>query len=216
MSMMWMPVPGETWTTSSLWFVVMWAAMMVAMMLPSTLPMLLLYRRAVAFRDQRRLGWATLLVGCGYFLVWTVFGAVAFGAGVVIARSAMGSESFSRLVPLAGGIGLCIAGVYQLTPWKSACLKHCRDPLTIVAHHLQRGWFGALRLGIHHGAFCVACCWGLMLMQFVLGVMNLWVMISLAVIIALEKLLVRGEFVARVTGVAAVLAGATIAIRSRT
>jgi predicted metal-binding membrane protein len=214
MSMMWMIMPGDTWFTGSLGFIAMWTAMMIAMMLPSTLPMLLLYRRAAAFHGEAHSGGATFLVASGYFLVWTLFGVVAFTAGLGISQGAMHSDPFSRLVPLAGGLGLCIAGIYQLTPWKSTCLKHCRDPLTVVAHHLQRGRLGAFRLGIHHGAFCVACCWGLMLMQLVLGVMNLWVMMVLAVIIALEKLLVRGEFVARLTGAGAIVAGATVAARS--
>jgi len=93
-------------------------------------------------------------------------------------------------------------------------LKHCRDPLTLVASHLHRGPFGALRFGIHHGAFCAACCWGLMMIQLVLGVMNLTVMVGVAVVIALEKLLPRGEWLARTVGLAAIAAGVIIATLS--
>jgi predicted metal-binding membrane protein len=153
-------------------------------------------------------------LGCGYFFVWTLFGVVAYLIGVLVTRGAMHSPVFSRAVPFAGGLALCIAGMYQLTPWKSACLRHCRDPLSLVAHHLQRRRFGALRLGIHHGAFCAACCWGLMLIQLVLGVMNLTVMVAVAVVIALEKLLPRGEWLARATGLAAIAAGIVIAALS--
>jgi len=113
-------------------------------------------------------------------------------------------------VPVAAGGALVVAGVYQLTPWKSACLKHCRDPLTLVADHLHRGRVGALRIGIHHGAFCAACCWALMLIQLVLGVMNLTAMVAVAVVIALEKLLPRGERLARAVGLAAIAAGVII------
>jgi predicted metal-binding membrane protein len=212
MSMMWMPMGSEP--AAAAIFTLMWLAMMVAMMLPSTMPMLLLYRRAAAFRGEDHVGRAMFAAGSGYFFVWTLFGVVAYGIGVVITRGAMHSHSFSRALPLAGGLALCIAGIYQLTPWKSACLKHCRDPLTLVAGHLHRGRFGALRLGIHHGALCAACCWALMLIQLVLGVMNLTVMVAVAVVIALEKLLPRGEWLARATGLAAIAAGVIIAALS--
>jgi predicted metal-binding membrane protein len=150
-------------------------------------------------------------LGSGYFFVWTLFGIAAYLIGMLITGGAMRWDAFSRGLPLTGGFVLCIAGIYQLTPWKSACLKHCRDPLTLVAHHLHGGRFGALRLGIHHGAFCAACCWGLMLIQLVFGVMNLTVMVAVAVVIALEKLLAKGKWVAKATGVAAIVAEVAIA-----
>jgi predicted metal-binding membrane protein len=220
-----MPMPGN-WTMSMMWmpmgslpvsaaiFTVMWLAMMVAMMLPSTMPMLLLYRRAVVFRGEAHPGRAMFSVASGYFFVWTLFGVAAYAIGVVITRGAMHSESFSRALPLTGGLALCTAGIYQLTPWKAACLQHCRDPLTFVAGHLQKRRFGALRLGLHHGAFCAACCWGLMLIQLVLGVMNLGVMVAVAVVIALEKLFPKGQWFARAVGLAAIGAGIFITARS--
>ena len=212
MSMMWMPM--GTLLVSAAIFTLMWLAMMVAMMLPSTMPMLLLYRRAAAFRGEAHPGRAMFSVASGYFFVWTLFGITAYAIGMVITRGAMHSTSFSRALPLAGGVALCAAGIYQLTPWKTACLRHCRDPLTLVAGHLQQGRFGALRLGLHHGAFCAACCWGLMLIQLVFGVMNLGVMVAVAVVIALEKLFPRGEWFARAVGLAAIAAGVFIAARS--
>jgi predicted metal-binding membrane protein len=212
MSMMWMPMAGKLAAMAV--FTVMWLAMMVAMMLPSTMPMLLLYRRAATFHGEEHPGRAMFFAGGGYFFIWTVFGVVAYLIGVVITRVAMHSDSFSRALPFAGGLALCIAGIYQITPWKSACLKHCRDPLALVADNLHQGCFGALRIGIHHGAFCTACCWALMLIQLVLGVMNLAAMIAVAVVIALEKLLARGEWLARAAGLAAMTAGVIIAILS--
>jgi predicted metal-binding membrane protein len=212
MSMMWMPMGDEF--HSALIFTAMWLAMMIAMMLPSTLPIILLYRRVSAFRGEAHLGRATFTHASGYFFVWTLFGVTAYLIGMVIARAAMHLDSVSRALPVAGGVALCIAGIYQLTPWKSACLNHCRDPLTTVAHHLQSGRFAALRLGLHHGLFCAGCCWGLMLIQLVLGVMSLPVMIAVAVVVALEKLIPRGEWIARATGVAAIALGITIAIRA--
>ncbi len=214
MDMMWMVMPGRTWITAALAFAGMWLAMMVAMMLPSALPMLLLYRRAAWFRGESRLAMLTFTLGAGYFLVWTLFGMLAYGAGKTVTHAAMIWPAWSRGIPLATAGALVLAGIYQLTPWKSACLKHCRDPLLLVAHHINRSWRGALRLGIHHGAFCAACCWGLMLIQLVLGVMNLAVMVAVAVVIALEKMLPNGTLVAKVAGYASVLGGVVLAAKS--
>jgi len=212
MSMMWMPMGGKLMSAAI--FTLMWLAMMVAMMLPSMVPILFLYRRAATFRGEEHLGQAMFVLGVGYFLVWTLFGVVAYLIGVLITRGAMHSDAFSRALPLAAGLALCVAGTYQLTPWKSACLKHCRVPLTLIAAHLNQGRLGALRIGIHHGAFCAACCWALMLIQLVLGVMNLTVMAAVAVVIALEKLFARGVWLARVVGAAAIVAGMLIAATS--
>jgi len=214
MSMMWMRMAGQSWGAAAAIFILMWAAMMVAMMLPSTLPMLMLYRRAVAFRGEARLGVCTWAMAGGYFAVWTLFGAAAYGLGIALTQTAMHSIAVSRAVPFGVGGALLLAGVYQLTPWKSSCLLHCRDPLSVVAHHLGGGWRGAVRLGLHHGAFCAACCWGLMLIQLALGVMNLWVMIAVAAAIAAEKLLPRGVLLARWIGAAAIVGGAAVIARS--
>ncbi len=210
MSMIWMTMPGQTWWLAALAFVGMWLPMMVAMMLPSTLPMLLVYRRASVFRGEPRLGWFTFTLGTGYFIVWLLFGLLAYVGGQVMARAAMHWITISRLVPVLAGGALIVAGVFQLTPWKTACLKHCRDPLLLVARHLHGGWRGALRLGLHHGALCAACCWALMLIQFVLGVMNLAAMVVVGVIIALEKLAPQGERVARFVGAASIVGGISL------
>jgi predicted metal-binding membrane protein len=214
MNMMWMVMPNQTWLGAALSFVGMWLAMMVAMMLPSSLPMLLLYRRAALFRGEARLGWRTFGVGAGYFFVWVQFGVLAYWLGEAVTRASMASVAVCRVIPLAASAALVLAGVFQVSPWKSACLRHCRDPLSAVAHHLHGGWRGALGLGIHHGAFCAACCWALMLIQLVLGVMNLTVMVTVGVVIALEKLISRGELVARITGVVSILGGITLAASS--
>jgi predicted metal-binding membrane protein len=211
---MWMVMPGQAWLGAALSFVGMWLAMMVAMMLPSSLPMLLLYRRAAAFRGETHLGLMTFVLGTGYFFVWLLFGVIAYVAGTAVTQAAMASVTVCRVIPLAAGGALVLAGVFQLTPWKSACLRHCRDPLSVVAHHLHGGWRGTLRLGIHHGAFCAACCWALMLVQLVLGAMNLAVMVIVGVVIALEKLIPRGELVARAVGAASILGGVALAVGS--
>jgi predicted metal-binding membrane protein len=214
MSMMWMTMPGQSPFVAASLFAGMWLAMMIAMMLPSTLPMLLLYRRAIVFREEPRAGVQTFVLAAAYFLVWALFGFVVYAGGLAIAHAAMKSLAVSRVLPFGAAIALILAGSYQLTPWKSACLKHCRSPLEVVAHHLGGGPLGALRLGLHHGALCAACCWALMLIQIVLGIMNLAVMVAVALIIAFEKLLTRGEIIARVTGATAILAGLLQAVAS--
>jgi predicted metal-binding membrane protein len=207
MSMMWMRMPGQSWAAAAALFLAMWAAMMIAMMLPSTMPMLLVFRRAAAFSGERHLARLAWAMGAGYFGVWTLFGCMAYGIGIAITQAAMQSLAVSRAVPLAIGGALVIAGVWQLTPWKTACLRHCRDPLEFVAHHLHGGASGALRLGLHHGAFCAACCWGLMLIQLAIGVMDLRLMAGVAAVIAAEKLLPRGATVAKIVGIGAVVSG---------
>ena len=214
MSMMWMPMAGQPWLASAGMFLGMWVAMMVAMMLPSSLPMLLVYRRAALFRGDRRADIATAAVALGYFAVWLAVGVVAFAGGMSLGWAAMRWDVVSRAVPAATGAALIACGIYQLTPWKSACLRHCRDPLSLVASHLHGGATGAFRLGAHHGTFCAACCWGLMLAQLVLGVMNLAVMAPVAAVIALEKLAPRSEWIVRIIGVAAIVGGAVVVVRS--
>ncbi|MGD0792695.1 MAG: DUF2182 domain-containing protein [Terriglobales bacterium] len=212
MSMTWMPIGN--WIQSTAMFALMWLAMMVAMMLPSTLPILLLYRRVLRFRDAARVGRMSWLLACAYFVVWLGFGLAAYGFGIAIAQLAIHSLAVSSSVPMVAGLVLVAAGLYQLTPLKAACLRHCRDPLLLVSQHTIGGWKGAVSLGVHHGAFCVACCWALMLIQLVIGVMNLAAMVAVALVIALEKLVPHGVVVARVVGVITATAGVVLAVRA--
>jgi predicted metal-binding membrane protein len=210
MSMMWMEVasgsPGQF-----LVFIVMWVSMMVAMMLPSTLPMLLLYRRVTRFRGDSYLSFGVWLVGVGYFSAWAGFGGLICLIGALVSRMAMASTHVSQSIPFVCGLALIAAGAYQLTPLKKACLRHCQDPLSLLSHYLSGRPQSAFKLGLHHGAYCTACCWGLMLIQLVLGVMNIYVMVVIALVIALEKLLPRGARLAQWTGIAAILIGAVLA-----
>jgi predicted metal-binding membrane protein len=214
MSMMWMRMPEQSLAGAAAMFAGMWVAMMVAMMLPSSLPMLLLYRRAALFTGARLPTVRTWLLGTGYFAVWLAFGLAAYAIGVALSSWTMRFEWASRAVPVASGAAIAVAGAYQLTTLKTACLNHCRDPLHLVAQHLGDGVRGALALGIQHGAFCAACCWALMLIQLAVGVMNVPAMIGIAGVIALEKLAPRGDITARVVGVVAVVAGVWMIARS--
>ena len=210
LSMAWMPMGDQGWGTASAMFLAMWLAMMVAMMLPSSLPVLLLYQRTLHFRGDRTCARKTLVVGLGYFAVWLAFGVVAFACGVGITQAALGSDATSRAVPIAAALTLIAAGLYQLTAMKAACLRHCRGPFDAVAGHVDHGpW----RLGLHHGLWCAGCCVGIMLVQLVVGVMNLSAMAVLAAWIALEKLTPLGPRLARAGGIVAILAGAALLLR---
>ena len=217
MSMMWMRMPGQEWIEAALVFLGMWVAMMVAMMLPSTLPMLLLYRRTLLAREEPHRDWLMWTAAAGYFLVWSLFGVAVYVLGLLLAQSAMTSPTISRAMPLLAGAAFIFSGVYQLTPWKFACLRHCRNPIFALVHYQQqvsgRRWAAAFHLGLHHGAFCAACCWALMLIQLCLGVMSLTAMVAVAGIIAFEKLIARGALVARAVGIAAITAGVIVIVR---
>jgi len=214
MPMMWMVMPGQSLAGAAFVFLLMWQAMMIAMMLPSSWPTLELYSRVARHTGQRWPMFNTVLAAAGYFTVWGAVGAIAFAAGFEISHAAMFSPQLSKWVPAAAGVSLVFAGVWQLTPLKQSCLQHCRDPLMFLGHAYKPGVWGGFRLGLHHGAFCAACCWALMLMQMVLGVMNLAVMTGVAAIIATEKLWKRGPLLARLVGAVSIVAGVALLVRS--
>ena len=148
----------------------MWAVMMVGMMLPSATPMILLY--ATVTRKQQTDGEPLMPVGLfasGYLIVWTAFSLVAAALQWALEQTALLSPMMVSASPYLGGAILIAAGVYQLTPLKTACLKHCRTPISFAVRHWRTGTWGTLVMGMHHGAFCVGCCWALMTLLFVGG-----------------------------------------------
>jgi predicted metal-binding membrane protein len=173
-------------------FIGAWVLMMAAMMFPSIAPMVVMFVRLQDARREREqgvpAGLTTLFVG-GYLVSWTAAGLAAYGV-FELGRSVSGDAfSWDNAGPyLAGGI-IVGAAVYQLTPLKDVCLRHCRSPLFFLMNHTHPGRLGALRMGIEHGGFCVGCCWMLMAALFALGVMSLGWMAFIAGLIALEKLL---------------------------
>jgi predicted metal-binding membrane protein len=215
MSMAWMSM-GLTTIEHAAMFLIMWTVMMVAMMLPSVMPAVLLHRGLLSSRAGRgnAAGGSQMLLLAGYFVVWVAFGAVAYVVGMAIASAAMRSLEISVLVPVATGIALVAAGVYQLTSWKQICLRHCRSPLEFFARHQIRGGADSWRFGLHHGAYCAACCWGLMVIQLVLGVMSVPLMALVALIILFEKQWRHGETLARVVGVATLAGGVFLIVRA--
>ena len=206
MSMAWMRMPGQTWPGAAASFLGMWVVMMVAMMLPSLVPMLWRYREAVGRTGETRLGRLTALVGVGYFFVWTVLGVAAFPLGVALAAVEMQQPALARAVPIAVGVVVLMAGALQLTAWKARHLACCREApgrgRTLPAD-AGTAWRHGLRLGLH----CSHCCAGLTAVLLVVGVMDLRAMAVVAAAITVERLAPAGERVARATGAVVVGAG---------
>jgi predicted metal-binding membrane protein len=188
--------------------------MMAAMMLPSVAPMVLTYSRIVRHRAAtggRPLA-ATWIFVAGYLLVWTVYGLAAYGLYRLVDAVDGGVLDWDRAGPWVAGAALAGAGLYQLTPLKEVCLKHCRTPLHFVLDGFREGRAGALRMGVEHGGYCVGCCWGLMVALFALGVMSLWWMAVVAGVIFLEKVTRVGVRFSRVVAVALVAVGVWVAV----
>ncbi len=195
------------------WYVGIWVTMMAAMMLPSAAPMVLLYARVSGERARR--GHAELvptwIFVAGYLAAWTAYGLVAYGIYRAIVSAGTDYLAWDRSGPYVAGAALAAAGIYQLTPLKDVCLRHCRSPLHFLLHGWHEGRVGAFRMGVEHGAFCVGCCWGLMLALFALGVMSLVWMAVVAAVILVEKLAPQGERLSRVFAVALVALGVWVA-----
>ncbi len=190
----------------------MWWLMMIAMMVPSAAPMILLY--AAVARRQREKGSDVLLptglFAWGYIAVWGFFSVIA--AALQWGFEAAGILSPMMMTPtslLFAAAMLVAAGLYQLTPAKQACLSHCRGPIQFLMSHWRPGRWGAVRMGVVHGLYCLGCCWALMALLFVGGVMNLYWIGGLATIILLEKTIPAGDVFGKVTGGLLMLWGST-------
>jgi predicted metal-binding membrane protein len=193
----------------------MWWAMMIGMMLPSAAPMTLTF--ATVNRRRRELGtpWVpTAVFVAGYLLAWGAFSLAATAAQLALVHAKLMAPMMGLSSPLLGGLVFVAAGLYQLTPLKHACLRRCRSPLAFVLERWREGTAGALRMGVEHGAWCLGCCALLMTLLFVGGVMNLVWAAAIAAWVLVEKLLPRGEALARIAGVAAIAYGAWMIARA--
>jgi predicted metal-binding membrane protein len=211
MSMAWMRMPGQTWLGSAAAFLGMWVVMMLAMMLPSLIPMLSRYRQAVGTGET--LGLLTALAGLGYFFVWTVLGMAAFPLGVALAAVEMQQPAFARAVPIAVGVVVVIAGALQFTAWKARHLACCRE-LPERGRKLPADTGAAWRHGLRLGLHCSQCCFGLMAILLVVGVMDLRAMAVVTAAITVERLAPAGENVARAIGAVVVGAGLFLIARA--
>ncbi len=192
------------------WFVGVWVTMTAAMMLPSATPMVLVYSKAAAGARRPRV--ATGLFVAGYMVVWTAYGLVAYGLFRLVRSSDPAFLGWSRWGPVVAGGAIVVAGLYQLTPLKRVCLRHCRTPFHWVLHRWHDGPLGAARMGLEHGGYCVGCCWALMVVLFAVGVMSLTWMIVVAALIFAEKVLPLGERLATAFAVALVALGFWVAV----
>jgi predicted metal-binding membrane protein len=213
MSMVWMRMPGQTWLGATASFFGMWVVMMVAMMLPSLIPMLWRYRQAVDSTGETHLGRLTALVGVGYFFVWSVFGMAAFPVGAALATVQMQQPALARAVPVAVGVIVLMAGALQFSAWKARHLTCCRNVPT-RGHTLRPDAGTAWRLGLRLGLHCAHCCVGLIAILLVIGVMDLRAMVVVAAAITVERLAPAGERLARATGIVAVGAGLLLLARA--
>ncbi len=189
-----------------------WVTMMAAMMLPSAAPMVLLFARVARERASRKQSFVPAWVFvAGYLVVWSVLGLVAYGLFRALAAGVGDLLAWDRAGPYVAGGAVAAAGLYELTPLKQVCLRHCRTPLHFLLHGWRPGWAGAIRMGAEHGVFCVGCCWALMVVLFSLGLMSLTWMAVLAGVIFLEKIAPGGERLTTVLAVALVALGIWVA-----
>lgn len=193
----------------------MWAVMMVGMMSPSAAPMILIYARigrlaSVQGKPFAAAGW----FATGYLLTWAGFALAATVAQWALDRTALLDPMMASTNQVFGGIVLIAAGVYQWTPFKNRCLAHCQSPLLFIQRQggFRRDPLGALRLGLHHGAYCVGCCWVLMALLFVGGVMNVLWIAAISAFVLIEKLVPAGRLISRIAGVGFVAAGIWLVI----
>jgi predicted metal-binding membrane protein len=196
------------WTAADVFFTfMMWTVMMVGMMAGSAAPVLLLFGAAHAGRGERGAPWAVLLFGLGYVTVWAGFSACAALAQWALHQAALLSPAMSSSSPRLAGMILIGAGAYQLTPFKGACLTRCRSPLGFLMGSWRDGNMGALRMGVGHGGYCLGCCWALMCVLLVVGVMNLVWVAALSVFVLVEKIGPAAAVVSRVAGAMMIVLG---------
>lgn len=216
------PMTGPSaWMMAATWdarytllLFVMWSVMMAGMMLPSATPLLLLYAKAARRRAETAPAMARVYaMGAGYLAVWLVFSVGVTLLQRTLSRLLLVTPMMEMASPRAGGILLIAAGVYQLTPLKLACLQTCRSPLAFLTQHWRAGAAGAFRMGVEHGVYCLGCCWALMLLLFVGGVMNLAVIAALTIVVLVEKITPFGARTTRLSGLMLTAAGAWLLIR---
>ena len=189
---MWMPPRAGTraWTLYDFWMLfAMWGVMMIAMMVPSVMPMVTLHVTVSQSKRARGQHYVpTYIFLLGYLIIWIVFSIVISCVQYPLHTNGLLNPMMdSRSYLLSGGI-LVMAGIYQWTPLKDACLHQCRTPLNFLMNHWREGRSGAIKMGMHHGLYCVGCCWALMAVMFAVGVMNVLWMIAIAAFVLIEKI----------------------------
>ena len=190
-------------------FMAMWVLMMVAMMFPTIAPHVLVHRSITRKRGEGP--WVSWVFVLGYIVIWSVIGLVPLAAFLLFRNLA--ADVDMRWIALAAGGTLVVAGAYQFTPWKNVCLKHCRTPFDfILTHDWGGGARAAFRAGISHGVWCLGCCWALMAVLVVVGLMNLVWMAAIAIVFLLEKNWKHGVLLTRIVGAGLVVLGLVVMV----
>ncbi len=208
---------ARVWTLADFTFMfLMWGIMMIGMMTPSAAPIILIYARvarqsAQAGKPLAATGWFAV----GYLASWTAFSLLATIAQGLLERAALLTPMMEVSSDRFGGAVLIIAGLYQFTALKNTCLSHCQSPFNFIQSHggFKRGTWAPIELGLRHGFYCMGCCWALMALLFVVGVMNIIWIAAIATYILLEKVLPRGNVVPRAAGTGLVMAGFWLLLR---
>ncbi len=206
---MMMAIRFVSWTTADFTMAfVMWAVMMVGMMLPTASPMVLMFAKVNG--NQHREGEPIVSTGvfvAGYLAIWAVFALAATLLQWGLQATGLLSSAMGMVNVVVGGSIMIVAGIYQWTPYKNTCLRFCQTPLGFFMTQWRDGVGGAFRMGLSHGAYCVGCCWALMLLMFVSGVMNLLWMAVLVVLILAEKITPPNFWLSRIVGMVLVTWG---------
>lgn len=216
MSMVGMPMEPMPWSPSyaALMFT-MWLTMMIAMMVSSAAPMVLLFAAIKRKQAASVSPFVEVWIFLGaYLLIWAGFSLVATLAQWELERAGLLSMAMASTSAVLGGVILLLAGLYQFTPVKSACLRYCQSPVLFLSRHWRPGAAGAWRMGLRHGSYCLGCCWFLMALLFVGGVMNLFWIAVIALYVACEKLLPLGHRLSRAAGVGLIASGLIVLARA--
>jgi predicted metal-binding membrane protein len=189
----------------------MWIIMMIGMMLPSATPMILMFAGVQKRRRELQRPYvSTTLFALGYLIVWSGFSLLCTFVQWLLHAAAVISSTMTSRNAMFSGVVLIACGVFQFTPYKSRCLTHCRSPLQFIMTSWREGKLGALRMGLHHGFYCAGCCWLLMALLFVLGVMNLWWVAAITLYVLIEKIVPQGIRLSRYAGALLIVWGAVI------
>lgn len=206
------PMSTEPWTLGyAVLVLVMWAVMMAAMMLPSAAPMILLYTTIARRRSERgetASASSGVVFAFGYLAIWAAYSLAATALQFALEKAALMSPTMQTTSIVLAGAVLIAAGLYQWTPLKRACLRYCSSPLAFIMTHWRPGTAGAFAMGLRHGTLCVGCCWLIMLLLFVGGIMNFAWIAGIAVFVLIEKLLPAGHWIGQTAGALLIVWGA--------
>ena len=194
-------------------YVVLWGVMMIAMMLPAMMPIIEIFQTMARRRQEQALPFTPVWVFvAGYLVLWTLTGGVGYAADLAIQSLPTQFPALRTYGMVIGGVTLIAAGSYQLTPLKYLCLSQCRSPMGFLLSSWRDGHWGAFRMGVDHGLYCLGCCWSLMAVLFVVGSMNLVWMGILSAVIFVEKSIPQGVVIGKVVGIALIALGVALSV----